>query len=301
VVVTRARGGRFSYDQPMTIADGLAQTTVAGLDLRRHVTVGPDTSVEDTIASMQAARLSAACVVEDRELLGVFTQRDVLHRVIGRRRDWTAPIAAEMTASLKITTPDTSLADALDAMTTWWVRDLPVLDDNHEFVGNLSFYTVIQTMAALLAQQLEGPLASDIVREGLTFVDFTGLNLLPPMAVSADAPIEIAVHNLRNRGLEQVMVTDDRGHLVGVITEFVLLMQLGCDPVNLSDTPTAAVMVGDPDAIPVRSSIADAITTFRANETSNVALVGETGQPAGVASFRQIAEYVEASLAATAG
>ena len=102
----------------MTIADALAETTVAGLDLRRHVTVGPDTSVEETVALMREAELATACVVDDRELLGLFTQRDVLHRVIGRRRDWSEPITAEMTSHLKTTTPDASLADALDNMTT---------------------------------------------------------------------------------------------------------------------------------------------------------------------------------------
>lgn len=282
----------------MTIADALAETTIAGLDLRRHVTVGPTTSVEATVAAMRDAELATACVIDDRELLGIFTQRDVLHRVIGRHRDWSEPIAGDMTSMVKTTTPDATLADALDTMITWWVRALPALDENHEFAGCLSFSTVVETIAALLAQQLEGPLADDLVRESLAFVDFTGINLRSPFSVSADAPVEIAVHNLRNRGLEQVMVTDDRGHLVGVVTEFALMMTVGCDTIDLARTPTSAVMLPDPHTIPVRSSIADAIATFRADQTSNVALVGETGSPAGVASFRQIAEFVEASFEA---
>ncbi len=282
----------------MTIADALAQTTVASLNLIRHVAVAPDTAVADVVAEMREAELSTACVVDDRELLGVFTQRDVLHRVIGRRRDWNAPITGEMTSSLKTTTPDTSLADALDAMTSWWVRDLPVLDDDQGFVGCLSYFTVVETMAALLAQQLEGPLADDVIRESLAFVDFTGINLRPPVAVSADAPVEIAIHNLRNRGLEQVVVTDERGHLVGVVTEFALMMGIGCDPIDLATTLTSEVMVPEPNTISVRASIADAIATFRARETSNVALVGETGQPAGVASFRQVLGFVESGFEA---
>lgn len=282
----------------MTIADALAETTVAGLDLQRHVTVGPETSVEATIARMRDAELATACVVEDRELLGLFTQRDVLQRVIGRRRDWSAPIRGEMTTTLKTTTPDASLADALDNMTTWWVRNMPVLDAGQAFVGNVSFYTVVNTMAALLAQQLEGPLAEDVVRESLAFVDFTGINVRSPLTVAVDAPVEIAVHNLRNRGLEQVIVTDDRGHLVGVVTEFSLLMAVGCDAIDLASTPTSAIMIPDPPTIPIRSSIADAIAMFRDDQMSNIALVGETGAPVGVASFRQIAEFVEASFEA---
>ncbi|MEM9465144.1 MAG: CBS domain-containing protein [Actinomycetota bacterium] len=284
----------------MTIADALAETTVAGLDLARYVAVAPDTSVADTVNAMREAELATACVLDDGALVGMFTQRDIVHRVIGRDRDWGGPIRAEMTTVLKTVEAESSLADALDSMITWWVRNLPVLDDG-TFVGNLNFFTVVKTMTALLAQQLEGPLADDVVREGLAFVDFTGINLRPTVTVDTDDPVEIAIHNLRNRGLEQVMVTDQRGHLVGVLTEFDLQQKVGCDRIDLTTTPTAAIMDPRPPAIPIRSSIADAIGTLQISETSNITLTGETGQPAGVASFRQIAAFVEASLEAAGG
>ncbi|MEM9201220.1 MAG: CBS domain-containing protein [Actinomycetota bacterium] len=284
----------------MTIADALAETTVAGLDLGRYVAVTPDTTVATTVNAMREAELATACVLDGEVLVGMFTQRDILQRVIGRDREWGGPVSAEMTTSLKTVAPDASLADALDSMITWWVRDMPVLDAGR-FVGNLSFYTVVKTMTALLAQQLEGPLADDVVREGLAFVDFTGINLRPTVTVGTDDPVEIAIHNLRNRGLEQVMVTDERGHLVGVLTEFDLQQKVGCEPIDLTATPTGEIMDPAPPSIPVRSSIADAIDILQRGETSNITLTGETGQPAGVASFRQIAAYVEASLEAAGG
>lgn len=282
----------------MTIADALAETTVTGLDLSRYVAVAPDTTVATTVAAMQQAELATACVLDEGVLVGMFTQRDIVQRIIGRDREWGGPISAEMTTVLKTITADASLADALDAMTTWWVRNLPVFDDE-TFIGNLNFFTVVKAMTALLAQQLEGPLAEDIVREGLAFVDFTGINLRPTVTVDSQDPVEIAIHNLRNRGLEQIMVTDERGHLVGVLTEFDLQQKVGCGPIDLATTPTAAVMDPHPPSIPIRSSIADAIGTLQTSETSNITLTGETGQPAGVASFRQIAAYVEANVHAS--
>lgn len=282
----------------MTIADALAETTVTGLDLSRYVAVAPDTTVAATVAAMQQAELATACVLDEGVLVGMFTQRDIVQRIIGRDREWGGPISAEMTTVLKTIAADASLADALDAMTTWWVRNLPVFD-GETFIGNLNFFTVVKAMTALLAQQLEGPLAEDIVREGLAFVDFTGINLRPTVTVDSQDPVEIAIHNLRNRGLEQIMVTDERGHLVGVLTEFDLQQKVGCGPIDLTTTPTAAVMDPHPPSIPIRSSIADAIGTLQISETSNITLTGETGQPAGVASFRQIAAYVEANVHAS--
>ena len=43
------------------------------------------------------------------------------------------------------------------------------------------------------------------------------------------------------------------------------------------------------------------IGTLGTYATSNITLTRETGQPAGVASFRQIAAFVEANLEAAAG
>ncbi|MEM7143105.1 MAG: CBS domain-containing protein [Actinomycetota bacterium] len=283
----------------MTIADALAETTVGGLDLSRHVSVTPDTSVAATVAAMRDRALASACVVDDGRIVGMFTQRDILQRVIGRNRSWDGPISGEMTTVLKTVSHDASVADALEEMARWWVRNMIVLDDDGGFVGTLSYYTVVRYWTALLTQQLEGPLADDVVREGLSFVDFTGINLRPVVTVGTDDPVEVAIHNLRNRGLEQVMVTDERGHLVGVVTEFDLQQQVGCDPIDLTTTPTSAVMDTAPPSLPVRSSIAEAIDTLGTYETSNITLTRETGQPAGVASFRQIAAFVEASLEAT--
>jgi len=281
----------------MTIAEVLEATTIEGLDLGRLVRVAPDTSVVDTVNAMRAAELSCACVLDGDHIVGLFTQRDILQRVIGRDRKWDGPISNEMTTSLKTAGPEASLTDALDIMTTWWVRNLPVLDDAGTFLGNLSFSVVVETMTALLAQRFETEaVAEDLIREGLEFVDFTGINLRPPVVVSADDPVEIGVNYLRNRGLEQVMVADDRGHLIGTLTEFALQQRLGCDIVDLTTIPTREIMVDHPHTMPVRSPIGDAVKLLGADQISNVALVGETGRPVGVASFRQIANYVESTL-----
>lgn len=283
----------------MRIADALEETRIAGLDLSRFVEVAPDTTVADTVNAMRDAELSCACVVEDGRIVGMFTQGDILQRVIGRDREWDGPIAKEMTTGLKTAGPDTTLKDALDLMIKWWVRHLPVVADDGKFVGNLSYYVVVETMTALLAQRFESEAPEDdLIRESLEFIDFTGINLRPPVTVSADEPVEVGINHLRNRGLELVMVADERGHLIGTLTSFALQQRLGCDQVDLTTVPTRDVMVAHPHTIPVRSPIGDAIKMLGADELSNVALVGETGRPAGVASFRQIANYVDSTLEA---
>ncbi len=285
----------------MKIADAFEETTIAGLDLGRYIEVGPDTAVSATVNAMREAELSCACVVDNGQILGMFTQGDILQRVIGRDRDWGGPISNEMTTGLKTAGPNDTLKDALDIMIKWWVRNLPVVAEDGRFIGNLSFSVVVETMTALLAQRFESEAPEDdLVRESLEFIDFTGINLRPPVTVSADDPVEIGITYLRNRGLELVMVADERGHLIGTLTAFALQQRLGCDVVDLTTLSTREVMVDHPHTISVRAPIQDAIKMLQADHLSNVALVGETGRPAGVASFRQIADYVESALEAQA-
>lgn len=280
----------------MNIATALEETLVSSLDLSRYVPVGPDSPVAEVVGRMGDAGLSCACVVEDEQLLGIFTQRDVVLRVLGRTGTWELPISQEMTRPVRTMRHDQSVGDGLAIMSDWWVRSVPVLDAGDRLVGNLSFYTVMTTMANLLSSRLGDPALEPDVGYGLSFVDFTGLNIATPVTVRADDAVEVAVHHMRARGIGSVLVTDHREHLVGVLTEFDLLLALGCEQEDLSAVAVKDVMTSDPVALSARSSIADAIVELADRGFSHVPLVGESGRPVGVASFRDIAAYVEASL-----
>lgn len=283
----------------MRIADALADTPVANLDLSRHVTVLADDTVAHTVRAMAEAGRSCACVVDgDRELVGMFTQRDVLTRVLGHRRTFDRPISEEMTRPVRTMGRDGSVADGLAVMVEWWVRSVPVVDEEHRLAGNLSFWTVLDTIAQLLAARVESTDAESEIREELKFIDFTGLNLSPPITVAVDETLDVALHHMRNRGLGLILVVNDREHLVGVVTEFGLLQKIGCERDDVSAIAIAEVMDPRPNTIHVRSSIAEALVMLTANQDSHVTLTGETDRPVGVVSFRDIAAYVESSIEA---
>ncbi|MDH4119493.1 MAG: CBS domain-containing protein, partial [Acidimicrobiia bacterium] len=134
----------------MNIADALQATPVSSLDLTRHVTVATDASVATTVGAMTDAKRSCACVVDGDRLVGIFTQRDFLMRVVGRRSTWDRPIEDGMTGAVRTMKNDQTAADGLAIMNDWWVRSVPVVDDGDYLVGNLSFYTIIATIGNLL-------------------------------------------------------------------------------------------------------------------------------------------------------
>lgn len=282
----------------MNIADSLAATAVSSLDLTRYVEVGPNASVRDTVRAMSAEARSCACIVDQHHLLGIFTQRDVLMRVIGRSRGWEDPITEEMTTSIR-TMRDTEFAsDGLAIMNDWWVRSVPVLDTSDQLVGNLSYYTIMSTIADLVANRVGDVHPDESDRLGLTLVDFTGLHTSTPVTVQLDDSVEVAAHHMKARGIGSVLVVDGRESLVGVITEFDLQVKVGCEYADLSALKAQDVMTPNPVALAVRSPISAAIQQMADRGFSHVPLLGESGRPVAVASFRDIASYVEASLAA---
>lgn len=280
----------------MAIADALGEITVSELDLTRYVAAGPSDAVKETVQAMRDSNLAIACVVSDDELVGIFTQRDVLMRVIGRRQVCDHPIGEEMTVTVRTMRADQTVADGLTIMRQWWVRSVPVLDGDGHLVGSLSWYTVMKTIAELLGQPTDPTTTEPAVEDGVEFVDFTGLNTSPPILVTADDTADIAVHHLRTRAMGSVLVADQRGHVTGIVTEFDVLAKLGCERDDLTSMSVAELMTPDPVTLSARSPVIEAIRQMAKRNFSHAPLMGETGRPVSVASFRDIVSYLDASL-----
>jgi len=101
-------------------------------------TLPPSATVFDAVQSMNKAHVSSILVVDNGRLSGIFTERDVLRRVVGSALDPKAtPLSSVMTAGLTTITPTTSIDEAHAIFTSRRCRHLPVLD-NGRLVGLIS-------------------------------------------------------------------------------------------------------------------------------------------------------------------
>lgn len=282
----------------MNLSDALAGMPVSELDLGRFVALDPGQTIAQAVEAMNEAGRSAACVVSDGHLHGIFTQRDVLLRAIGRPLVWDHLITDEMTRAVHTMGIEQSAAEGLAIMNEWWVRTVPVLDSDGLLTGCLSYYTMMDTIAALVSKHMDDPDLEPDVRHGLTLIDFTGLHTNPPVTVAATDTVDTAAHHMKARAIGSVLVVDDHQRLVGVLTEFDLQTKVGCREPDLSKIGVAEVMTEEPVALAVRSPIAGAIAQMADRGFSHIPLLGESGRPVAVASFRDIASYLETSFAA---
>lgn len=92
--------------------------------------VGPESTVFDAVTQMNHRHIGALLVLDAKRPIGIFTERDVLVRVIARRVDpSTTPVGEVMTRHLITIRSDASVTDAMRVMTHERCRHLPVVDE----------------------------------------------------------------------------------------------------------------------------------------------------------------------------
>ena len=102
-------------------------------------TIGEDTPVLDATRLMNKHKVGALVVMRRDTLAGMFTERDVLTRVVGECKDPAAtPVKQVMTRQVMCCAPDTSILDARSVMRNKRIRHLPVVGQDGKLVGMIS-------------------------------------------------------------------------------------------------------------------------------------------------------------------
>lgn len=112
--------------------------------LVRHVmteapkTLSPERVAGDAAGLMAQYDIGAVPVMQDGELAGIVTDRDLVLRVMARRLDLSSVTLGEiLTRVVTTVTPDAQLSEAREVMAEQRIRRLPVVKDG-ELVGILS-------------------------------------------------------------------------------------------------------------------------------------------------------------------
>jgi CBS domain-containing protein len=98
--------------------------------------VSSTASVLEAVMLMAEQRVGACVIVEDKKLRGVFTERDLMYRVIARGKDPAkTPIGEVMTRNVQTVTEETSVHEAMALMRMNHFRHLPVVGEGGAVLG----------------------------------------------------------------------------------------------------------------------------------------------------------------------
>ncbi|MGZ5430422.1 MAG: CBS domain-containing protein, partial [Thermoanaerobaculia bacterium] len=112
-------------------------------------------TVEDAVKTMVEHRIGAVIVLRGNEMAGIFSERDVLDKIVLARRDpATTPVFAVMTSPVVTAPGNAEDAEAAETMTEHHIRHLPILSETQRVVGMVSLRHVMQERIADLEHEV---------------------------------------------------------------------------------------------------------------------------------------------------
>jgi CBS domain-containing protein len=122
-------------------------------------TVSPTDSVMTAIALMRERDIGAVMVVYNEKLIGMFTERDCVHKVSSLGLNPKELMVREvMSTKVRFATLDMEVSQGLALMTERFFRHLPVLDEQENILGIVSIGDLVKAKISdqdLVIEQLE--------------------------------------------------------------------------------------------------------------------------------------------------
>jgi CBS domain-containing protein len=105
---------------------------------RQVFSVSPSATVADAVTEMNSNRVGSVMVLEGDRLVGIFTERDVLRRVVGAGVDPRKTLVADvMTSGVMTIGPQATVEETMEIFTKKRFRHLPVMDQGR-LAGTIS-------------------------------------------------------------------------------------------------------------------------------------------------------------------
>ena len=109
--------------------------------------VSPSQTVWEALHTMAKHNIGAVLVVNDGEMVGIFSERDYARRVeLKGLETKSTRISDVMTSKFVSISPSTTMDDCMQIMTEHRVRHLPVIAENNEILGLVSIGDVVSEM-----------------------------------------------------------------------------------------------------------------------------------------------------------
>lgn len=129
----------------------IVEDPVSRLNSPPHVVCKPEDRIADVVENMKSRRLGCVVVEDKNRPVGIFTERDLLMKVIGKSIDQTrTPVRSIMTAPVELVKSSDSIAYVLNKMSIGGFRHVPIADDQGHVTGVISVRNILQYLAKQL-------------------------------------------------------------------------------------------------------------------------------------------------------
>jgi CBS domain-containing protein len=123
------------------------QDNVSSMEINDYVCIAPSTPLFKAIEAMKQDEGGCAIIcAEDRSIVGILTERDVLTKIVGQAVDETAPVSDWMSPVVATLTTEATIGEAVAIMNDKGYRNIPLVKDG-KLVGSISVFDVISYLS----------------------------------------------------------------------------------------------------------------------------------------------------------
>ena len=104
-------------------------------------------SIEQAVQIMQQNGSGYIVIAENNKSIGIFTENDLVFKIMGKGIDWSRPVREFMTQDPKLLRVDDFVGQAIDVMGENRIYHIPLVDAKGHLVNVISVRTLIRFLA----------------------------------------------------------------------------------------------------------------------------------------------------------
>lgn len=230
---------------------------------------------------MVAKNVGRVIIANQGTPAGIFTEKDVLRRVMNKPLDpKTTSVKEVMTSPIRTVRQETRIVDALGRMYRGKFRRLLVRDEKGRIVGIVSMRRILKLSVELGKGFTEHRTIGSIMSGKLVSVE--------PSKSTHDAI--------------ETMIQEDTGCIIvatgeqpkGIFTERDVLKRVAVKNIDTRKTPIHEVMTPEPVTAPQSALIGEVLAEMYNREVRNMPITGDGGKLAGMVSMSDVLQYAKA-------
>ena len=238
-------------------------------------------SIFEVMQTMVAEDVGRIIITDDDVPVGIFTEKDVLKRVINAKIDAKkTAIKKVMTAPVRAVREETHIVDAFGKMYQGKYRHLLVRGRRGKIIGIVSMRRILN-LAVELGQGLsETRTLGDIAAQAIATVD--------------ESTIVYETVELMNKKNVTAVIVTSTGKPVGIFTERDVLKRVASREIDVKVTPIKQVMTAPIITMPRTALVGDVLLEMSHRDIRNMPVSSESGEITGLLSMPEILQYARA-------
>lgn len=254
---------------------------VSEIMTRDLITASPSTSVRQVMELMVERRVGRVVIVDNGEPVGIFTEQDVVRRVMNRKLDIDkTTIRRVMTTPIHAVAAGTPIVDVLGRMYKGRFRHLLVRGEKDTRVGLVSMRRILK-----LAVEL-GRGVNDIRTVGSIM---SGNLLTVEPALSVFETIDKLIKTKSG-----YVIVSSKGEAAGIFTERDVLKRVALEPSDMGKVPVSDVMTANPITKPTSALVQEVLTNMYENGFRHMPILDDNAAIAGIVSMADVLKYAKA-------